>query len=237
MMTVDGHLRTARSRARSQAGDVQNTAEHPDAGKLVDGESFDGDLVDGASFDGGLVDDGVVIAPMKKRHLRAVVAIERRANPHPWSQSLFATELTMPTSRFWVVARHGAHVIGYAGLLVTLDEGHITNFAVHEDYRRHHVASRMLLVQCQEAVRRGVNDLTLEVRVSNSAAQGLYRRFGFSPGGIRAGYYNDNGEDALVMWSNDIDSSSQRARRRHIEESMGLELRSEGIEPGAGETS
>lgn len=174
-------------------------------------------------------DDAVVITPMKRRHLRAVVAIEQRANPHPWSQSLFAGELSMPTSRFWVVARDGRHVIGYAGLLHTLDEGHITNFAVHEDHRRRHVASRMLLVQFEEAIRRDVNDLTLEVRISNSTAQALYRRFGFSPGGIRPGYYNDNGEDALVMWCHDIDSTSQRTRRRDIEESLGVELRTEGI--------
>lgn len=182
-------------------------------------------------------DDGVVVAPMKKRHLRAVVGIERRANPHPWSHSLFAGELTMPTSRFWVVARQGTQVIGYAGLLNTLDEGHITNFAVHEDHRRRQVASRMLLVQFDEAVRRGVNDMTLEVRVSNSAAQGLYRSFGFAPGGIRAGYYNDNGEDALVMWCHDIDSDSERARRAGLAASLGVRLRTEGLEAGSAGTS
>ncbi|MGI9577194.1 MAG: ribosomal protein S18-alanine N-acetyltransferase [Microthrixaceae bacterium] len=189
-------------------------------GRGSDESSAPGDAMD---------DDGVVVAPMKRRHLRAVVAIEQRANPHPWSHSLFAAELSMPTSRFWVIARDGRHVIGFAGFLNTLDEGHITNFAVHEDHRRRHVASRMLLVQFEEAIRRGVNDLTLEVRISNSPAQALYRRFGFTPGGIRAGYYNDNGEDALVMWSHDIGSPSQRARRTNIEESLGVLRRTEGI--------
>lgn len=177
--------------------------------------------------DQAVPDDGVVISPMLRRHLRAVVAIERQANSHPWSHSLFAGELTMPTSRFWVVAREGRHVIGYAGLLVTLDEGHITNFAVHEDHRRRHVAARMMLAQCDEAMRRGVKDMTLEVRVSNNAALALYRRFGFAPGGVRRGYYNDNGEDALVMWAHDVDGEDHRDRRAAIESSLPVPLRVE----------
>lgn len=166
---------------------------------------------------------------MRKRHLRSVVAIEKRANPHPWSHSLFAGELSMPTSRNWVVAREARHVLGYAGLMVTLDDGHITNFAVHEDHRRRHIADRMLLVQFEEAARRGVRSITLEVRVSNDAARGLYRRFGFAPGGIRAGYYNDNGEDALVMWCHDILDDEQVERRRLIEAGLPSPLRTEGI--------
>ncbi len=176
---------------------------------------------------GSVLDDGVVISPMLRRHLRAVVAIERTANPHPWSHSLFAGELTMPTSRFWVVAREGRHVLGYSGLMVTLDEGHITNFAVHEDHRRRHIGARMLLASCGDAVRRGVTDLTLEVRASNTAAQAMYRRFGFAPGGVRRGYYNDNGEDALVMWAHDIDGERERERRAEIESALPVPLRVE----------
>ena len=173
------------------------------------------------------VGDGVVVCPMLKRHLRAVVAIERRANPHPWSHSLFAGELTMPTSRFWWIAREGRHVIGYAGLMVTLDGGHVTNFAVHEDHRRRHIATRLLLTQFAEATELGVTDMSLEVRMSNTAAHGLYRRFGFAPGGVRRGYYNDNGEDALVMWAHGIDGAQSRARRAEIEASLPVPLRVE----------
>lgn len=171
--------------------------------------------------------DGVVISPMLKRHLRAVVAIERRANPHPWSHSLFAGELTMPTSRFWWVAREGRHVMGYAGLMVTLDVGHVTNFAVHEDQRRRHIATRLLLAQFAEAAELGVADMTLEVRMSNASAQGLYRRFGFAPGGVRRGYYIDNGEDALVMSAHRIDGEEHRARLAGIEASLPVPLRVE----------
>lgn len=171
--------------------------------------------------------DGVVISPMRRRHLRAVVAIEREANPHPWSHSLFAGELAMPTSRFWWVAREGRHILGFAGSMVTLDEAHVTNVAVHEDHRRRHVATRLLLALLAEAAGLGVRDVSLEVRVSNAAAQGLYRRFGFAPGAVRRGYYNDNGEDALVMWAHDIGSEAQVARRAAIERSLPWPLRVE----------
>lgn len=173
------------------------------------------------------VRDDVVIAPMRRRHLRAVVAIERRSNPHPWSHSLFAGELTMPSSRHWVVARTGRHVVGFAGLMVTLDEGHVTNFAVHEDHRRRHVATRLLLVQFDAARERGVRSLTLEVRASNRAAQALYRRFGFAPGGVRRSYYRDNSEDAIIMWAHDIDAPDLRRRLAGIADALPVALRVE----------
>ena len=171
--------------------------------------------------------DGVVIAPMRRRHLRAVVAIERSVNPRPWSLGLFAGELRMPTSRHWVVARSGVLVVGFAGLMVTLDEGHVTNFAVHGDFRRHHVATRMLLVLCREAIERGVCDMTLEVRASNRAAQALYGRFGFAPGGVRKAYYQDNAEDALIMWAHDMGSAEGVARLARIEAGLPVELKVE----------
>lgn len=173
--------------------------------------------------------DGVVICPMKRRHLRAVTAIERAANPHPWSQSLFAGELRMPTSRHWLVARNSREVVGFAGLMWTLDEGHITNFAVHDDHRRRQVAMRMLLAQCLDAIALGVTQLTLEVRMSNEAARALYGRFGFSPGGVRRGYYSDDGEDALIMWVHDIDGAAFGERLASLSAAMPVRLVREAV--------
>lgn len=172
----------------------------------------------------GVTRDGIVVGPMKRRHLRAVTAIERAANTHPWSQSLFASELRMPTSRHWLVARDSRQVVGFAGLMWNLDEGHVTNFAVHGDHRRQHVATRMLIAQCSDAINLGVTALTLEVRMSNVAARGLYGRFGFSPGGVRRGYYNDNGEDALIMWAHDIDGPAFGERLATLESAMPVRL-------------
>lgn len=168
--------------------------------------------------------DGVVIGLMRRRHLRAVSAIEQSVNPHPWSQSLFAGELRMPTSRHWLVARDNRQVLGFAGLMWNVDEGHITNFAVHAGHRRRHVATRMLLAQFRDAIALGITQLSLEVRMSNEAARSLYGRFGFSPGGVRRGYYNDNGEDALVMWVHDIDGADFGERLASLAAAMPVRL-------------
>lgn len=167
----------------------------------------------------------VEVVPMRRRHLRGVVAIEQDVNPRPWSTRLFAGELRMPTSRVYVVASSGFEVVGYAGLMTTLDEGHVTNVAVHRDHRRRHVATMLLLALFRRAVERGVADLTLEVRASNAAAQELYRRFGFAPGGVRRGYYADSGEDALIMWAHGVDGPEYAARLAALEAALPVPLR------------
>lgn len=208
-------------------GDPGSGGSHSDATRS-DGIPSDGARSDGARSDGARSDaarsDGVVIAPMKRRHLRAVAAIESLSNTHPWSRSLFDGELRMPSSRHWLVARNGHEVVGFAGLMWGFDEGHITNFAVHPGHRRRHIATRMLLAQCRDALGFGVNHMTLEVRVSNHPARALYGRFGFAPGGTRRGYYRDNGEDALIMWAHDLDSRAFAERLGAIESSLPVEL-------------
>jgi ribosomal-protein-alanine N-acetyltransferase len=98
-----------------------------------------------------------------------------------------------------------------------IDDGHITTIAVDPAWQRRGIATRMLLALARAAVDRGCRNLTLEVRMSNSGAQALYQRFGFVPAGVRKGYYPETGEDALVMWANDIDTGAYAARLREIE--------------------
>jgi ribosomal-protein-alanine N-acetyltransferase len=174
-----------------------------------------------------------VVAPMRRRHLRGVLAIEHDANPRPWSHRLFAGELRMPTSRLYLVALQDHEVVGYAGLMTTLDEGHITNIAVHSDHRRRHLATMLMLVMMRRAVERGVVDMTLEVRMSNVAAKEMYRRFGFAPGGVRKGYYQESGEDALIMWAHGIDSTDQAERLEALAAALPLPFvdRTEGVDP------
>jgi ribosomal-protein-alanine N-acetyltransferase len=169
-------------------------------------------------------DDGVVVTPMRRRHLRGVLAIEQKTNHRPWSFGLFMGELRMPHSRSYVVALDRHHVIGFAGLMLIGSEGHVTNIAVHPDHWRRHIATRMLLVQCREAIRMGIEDLTLEVRMSNTAAQELYRRFGFAPGGVRRNYYSDLQEDALIMWAHGIGTDEGLDRIDRIEETLPVSL-------------
>lgn len=148
----------------------------------------------------------VAIIPMRRRHLRAVLRIETEVYPRPWSMSLFLSELALRSSRAYFVARIGRTVVGYAGLMMTADDGHVTTIAVDPASQRAKVGTRLLLVLGREAIARGARCLTLEVRLSNHGAQELYRRFGFAPVGVRKNYYAETKEDALVMWANDVDT-------------------------------
>jgi ribosomal-protein-alanine N-acetyltransferase len=181
-----------------------------------------------ASSDVGAEVAEVRIAAMRRRHLRGVMAIEQRTNHRPWSLGLFMGELRMPTSRSYVVALDGHEVVGFCGLMITADEGHITNIAVHPDRRRAAIATRLMLVTMRCAVTSQLEGVTLEVRTSNVAAQELYRRFGFVPGGIRRNYYADVGEDALIMWAHDICSDDYAARLAGLEAGLPTPLRTEG---------
>jgi ribosomal-protein-alanine N-acetyltransferase len=147
----------------------------------------------------------VHIMAMRRRHVRAVLRIEQQVYPRPWTHSLFVSELALRSTRAYFVARAGRDVVGYAGLMMTLSDGHVTTIAVDPAWHRNKIGQRLLLALAREAILRGATALTLEVRLSNHGAQALYRRFGFTPVGVRKGYYVDTNEDALVMWAYDVD--------------------------------
>jgi len=153
----------------------------------------------------------VHIVPMRRRHLRSVLRIEGLVYPRPWSHSLFLSELALRGSRAYFVARVGRDVTGYAGLMLSGEDGHVTTIAVDPAWHRRHIGMRLLLVLAREAIARGAKNLTLEVRLSNRGAQELYRRFGFAPVGVRKNYYQETHEDALVMWVRDVDTPDYAA--------------------------
>ncbi len=167
--------------------------------------------------DGG---PAVVITPMRRRHLRGVLRIEGQVYARPWSMGLFLGELAAPDGRCYLVARVGASVVGYAGLMGVLDDGHITNVAVDPAWHRHGIATRLMLCLTRRAIAMDVANLTLEVRMSNAGAQSLYQRFGFVPAGVRRGYYVDTGEDAMVMWAHGIGSDAHLERLAVLERSV-----------------
>ena len=152
----------------------------------------------------------VQIIPMRRRHLRAVLRIEKQVYPRPWSQSLFVSELALRSTRVYIVARVGREIVGYAGLMMSLTDGHVTTIAVDPAWHRHGIGTRLLLALAREAVARDATALTLEVRLSNKPAQEMYRRFSFVPVGVRKGYYADTGEDALVMWAYEVDDPAYK---------------------------
>jgi [ribosomal protein S18]-alanine N-acetyltransferase len=129
--------------------------------------------------------------------LPAVIAIERRSFPTPWSLAMFVLELSKP-SGLCLAAHSGDDLLGYVICSRYDQVWHLMNIAVSPDHRRHGVAAQLLQRLFEEA--RGVLPFTLEVRVSNHGAIEMYERHGFRAAGIRPRYYHDNGEDALIMW-------------------------------------
>ncbi len=156
--------------------------------------------------------DGIEITRMRRRHLRGVLAIEAQVYPRPWSMSLFLSELAQRGTRSYVVARYQGRVVGYCGLMVTGREGHITNIAVDPEFHGRKIGSRLLLKQINEALARGSDVVSLEVRVSNKVAQAMYEKFGFRIVDVRKGYYVETNEDAYVMVAENTLSSDYRKR-------------------------
>lgn len=143
----------------------------------------------------------IQIMPMTLEDVESVVEIEERSFPIPWSRNSFLYELLENERAVYLVAKDGyERVIGYVGLWIVFDEGHITNLAVHPLYRRQGVAQALLQGLIETVRPMGVQHLTLEVRVSNRPAQQLYEKMGFVQVGIRRKYYLDNNEDAFIMW-------------------------------------
>jgi len=106
------------------------------------------------------------------------------------------------------------YIAGFAGVWLMVDEAHITNIAVAQDCRRKGIGELLLIATIDMARELKANMMTLEVRVSNVAAQSLYSKYGFENMGTRRGYYLDNKEDAIIMSTGDINSA---AFREHIE--------------------
>lgn len=129
---------------------------------------------------------------------------------HHWSRQSFVNELNNPSGHYFVATGAGDQLIGYSGFWIIGEEAHITTLAVHPDSRRRYVAERLLLNDIHAAHKLGANWMTLEVRVSNETAQRLYFKYGFKSLGLRRAYYQDNNEDAMVLWTENINSPDFR---------------------------
>lgn len=125
---------------------------------------------------------------------------------HHWSKKSFTNELINKYSRYLVCELNtdNKEIMGYAGYWMVGNEGHITTMVVSPKYRRNHIADILLYNTIGSALCNNIKWLTLEVRVSNIAAIGLYTKYNFKQLGIRKNYYQDNNEDALILWTDDI---------------------------------
>ncbi|WP_318506160.1 ribosomal protein S18-alanine N-acetyltransferase [Bacillus sp. T3] len=139
---------------------------------------------------------------MELKDIEDVLKIEHECFTAPWSEEAFINELTHNRFAVYIVIEDGERVIGYCGVWVIVDEAHVTNIAILPEYRGKKLGEALLTKVIEVTKKLGAEKMTLEVRVSNNIAQGLYRKLGFKDGAIRKGYYTDNQEDALVMWVN-----------------------------------
>lgn len=164
----------------------------------------------------------ITLTSMKRRHLPQVLRIESKVYPRPWSLGIFLSELALRESRHYHVALKNRTVMGYCGLMTVFEEGHITNVAVDPNHWGEGIATRLLLNSFDVARGLGIRDVTLEVRTQNKRALQLYMSFGFEPVGVRKGYYQDSGDDAIIMWAYGIDSKVSLERTHEIVRKLNL---------------
>jgi ribosomal-protein-alanine N-acetyltransferase len=147
----------------------------------------------------------ITISPMTKDDVEAVVEIEAEAyGKHHWAKSSFYDEMSNNLAKYYTAKTPTGELVGYAGTWHIIDEGHITTIAVKNDYLRNHIGESIIHEIIEDCYRDEVKYLTLEVRVSNIPAIKLYEKYGFQSLGTRKGYYQDNDEDALIMWTENI---------------------------------
>jgi len=159
--------------------------------------------------------NGFVVEPMAVSDLGDVMVIERLSFSSPWSERAYRFEIEQNENSVMLVARPAfplslwdrirgragvrSPVLGYGGLWLLVDEAHISTIAVHPQWRGKGLGELVMLSLLEQGIRRGMQRATLEVRVSNETAQGLYRKLGFESAGRQRRYYSDNNEDAFIM--------------------------------------
>ena len=146
--------------------------------------------------------NNLIIEQMKENDIDGVFEVEKNCFEDYWSKDSFKKELSNNLAKY-LVAKVDNKVVGYVGIWFVVDEGHITNVAVHEGYRGQKIGDQLIKELVEVCKNNKIVSMTLEVRASNVVAQNLYRKYGFKMAGIRKEYYSNNKEDAIIMW-NDI---------------------------------
>ena len=142
---------------------------------------------------------------MVQEDIEDVVRIEAEAyGEHHWSKSSFYDEMNNNLAKYYCAKTSEGNIIAYAGTWNIIDETHITTIAVSPEYRRKHIGEALILKILGDCYESKIKYLTLEVRESNIPAIELYKKYGFSSLGTRKGYYQDNNESALIMWTENI---------------------------------
>ncbi len=147
----------------------------------------------------------VTIRRMNETDIDGIIQIEQSAyGDHHWSKDSFLNEIKNELAKYYVLYTTDGQLAGYAGCWHILEEAHITTIAIAPNYRKRNFGQALLKRIIDDCYIAKIKYITLEVRVSNEAAIHLYSKYGFSSFGTRKGYYQDNNEDALIMWTKNI---------------------------------
>ncbi len=142
----------------------------------------------------------IIIREMEEKDLDRIMEVEKSAFTTPWSRDSFLLEITKNQLAKYFIAEVEGIPVGYGGIWLILDEGHITNIAVDKDYKRLGIGEKILEALIDICKEFEIIAMTLEVRADNEPAKNLYKKYGFLEYGIRPNYYADDNQDAIVMW-------------------------------------
>ncbi|MGH7640535.1 MAG: ribosomal protein S18-alanine N-acetyltransferase [Candidatus Dormibacteria bacterium] len=174
-----------------------------------------------------LIGERLEIRPMQTEDIAAVRDIETAVFPTPWPGTAYQRELNSNRAAHYICLRRNEEVIGYGGLWAVGEESHVTTIGVAASYQGQGYGRAIFAALVNRSYQLRANFVSLEVRPHNEPAIHLYQTFGFKVIGRRRGYYTDNGEDALVMWSDLI--HAPRFKQRFLEICRHLEI--EGLGP------
>ena len=165
------------------------------------------------------------IRRMCQEDVAQITEIDHEAFPTMWPPANYERELKVSLAHYIAACEDGRpaggikeqYIVGFAGLWMMADEAHITNIAVRHGHQRRGIGEHLLIAMISLAMEQNARTLTLEVRASNTAAQKLYHKYGFTQVDIRRSYYTDNREDALVMTVEDITRAAFQRRLHQLE--------------------
>lgn len=153
----------------------------------------------------------IYINPLQKADIDRIAEIEASVyGEHHWSKDSFYSEVNNKLAKYYTARIPNGEITGYLGCWHIVDEAHITTIAVDKNHQRKHIAECLIVKMLDDCYNNFVKYITLEVRVSNIPAIKLYEKYGFKSLGTRKGYYQDNNEDALIMWTENIFSDEYK---------------------------